>query len=442
MPFDSPADQRLNKLIESNPLPTWTPLIVLFVVTIITGLIWAYVTEIDETTTVEAKVVPKGDLKVVQHLEGGIISELFVREGSVVVQDQPLVRLDVSASNLKQDEIEVQLYSQMSLRARLEAETSGRTPIFPEEVRLRYPQIVETQQRAFEARKTELDSGLNVLKSSLAQKEQDAKDLRGKLNTVNSNLDLAKVRLDDATKLIKDRLISRDEYRKLEAEVEDLRAGVNSLREQIGKADAAVEEARARITERNNTFRREAQTELGTVVETVSKLREALTTSGEKGARLEIKAPIDGIVKNMRYSTIGGVVKPGEPIMEIVPTGDTLVVSAKLDPADRGFVSVGQPAMVKVSTYDYTRYGGLKGIVTLVGGDATTDDQAQGKAKSKQYFEVIVETEKSYLGKREGELPITPGMQATVDIHTGKKTVMNFFLTPILKMQAEAFRER
>lgn len=442
MPFDSPEDQRLNKLIESNPLPTWTPLIILFVVTIASCLAWAWTTELEETTTVEAKVVPKGDLKVVQHLEGGIIQEIFVREGSQVVQDQPLVRLDIRASNNKQDEIEVQLYSQMSLRARLEAEAGGRPPIFPEEVRQRYPQIVETQQRAYDARKTELESGLGVLRSSLSQKEQDGKDLRGKLNTVNSNLELGKVRLDDASKLIKDRLISRDEYRKLEAEIEDLRSGVNSLREQIGKADAAVEEARSRIAERNNTFRREAQTELSTVVETVSKLREALTASGEKGARLEIRAPIDGIVKNMRYSTIGGVVKPGEPIMEIVPTGDTLVVSAKLDPADRGQISVGQPAMVKISTYDYTRYGGLAGRVTLVGGDATTDDQAQGKAKSKQYFEVIVETEKSYLGKREGELPITPGMQATVDIHTGQKTVINYFLTPVRKMIAEAFRER
>jgi len=442
MPFDPPEDTRLNKLVESNPLPSWTPLIILFVITIATVLIWAYVTEIDETTTVQAKVVPKGDLKVVQHLEGGIIQEIFVREGSPVVEDQLLMRLDVRASNLKQDEIEVQLYSQMALRARLEAEAGGHAPIFPEEVRQRYPQLVETQQSAFEARKTELESGLSVLKSAQAQKEQDAKDLRGKLKTVNSNLDLAKVRLEDSAKLIKDQLVSRDEYRKLEAEVEDLRAGVNSLREQIGKADAAVEEAKARLAERNNTFRREAQTELSTVVETVAKLRETLTTSDEKGARLEIKSPIDGIVKNMRYTTIGGVVKPGEPIMEIVPTGDTLVVSAKLDPADRGFVSVGQPAMVKITTYDYTRYGGLAGHVALVGGDVTTDDQAPGKAKSKQYFEVIVETDKAYLGKHEGELPISPGMQATVDIHTGRKTVMNLFLNPIRKVMAEAFRER
>ena len=442
MPFDSPADERLNKLIDSNPLPTWAPLIAMFVVTIVCGLVWASVTEIDETTTAEAKVVPRGDLKVVQHLEGGIIQELFVREGSQVREGQPLLQLDVTASTLKQDEIEVQYYSQMALRARLEAESSGRAPVFSDELRQRYPQLLETQQRAYDARRTELESGLNVLRQAQSGKEQDAKDLAGKLNTVAANLELAKVRFEDATKLIKDRLIARDDYRKLEAEVEDLRAGVNSLKEQIGKAQAAVEEAKARITERQNTFRREANTELGTVVETVSKLRETLTTSGEKGARLEVRSPIDGIVKNMRYSTIGGVVKPGEPIMEIVPTGDTLVVSAKIDPADRGFISVGQPAMVKISTYDYTRYGGLPGKVALVGGDATTDDQAQGKAKSKQFFEVIVETEKSYLGKREGELPITPGMQATVDIHTGQKTVLSYFLTPILKMKSEAFRER
>ena len=442
MPFDQSADDRLNNLIDSNPLPTWGPILALFVVTVVSVLVWASLTQIEETTTAEAKVVPKGDLKVVQHLEGGIIQELFVREGSQVRKDQPLVQLDVRASGLKQDEIEVQLYSQMALRSRLEAETTGRNPVFPEEVRQRYPQLVETQQRAFEARKTELESGLNVLRSSLSQRDQDVKDMSGKLATLNSNLELAKVRFEDAGKLIKDRLISRDDYRKLEAEVEDLRSGSNSMREQIGKAQAAVGEANARIKERNDTFRREAQTELGTVVETISKLREALTTSGEKGARLEIRAPIDGIVKNLRYQTIGGVVKPGEPIMEIVPTGDTLVISVKLDPVDRGSVSVGQPAMVKISTYDYTRYGGLAGHVALVGADATTDDTAPAKSKAKPFFEVIVETDKNYLGKREGELPITPGMQATVDIHTGKKTVINYLITPILKMKSEAFRER
>ena len=442
MPFDQ-SDDRLNKLIESNPLPTWTPIIALFVLTLVSGLLWATFTEIEETTTAEGKVVPSGDLKVVQHLEGGIIKEIYVREGSQVSEGQPLLQLDVRASGSKQDELEVQLFSQMALRARLEAEVAGRAPVFPDEIRAqRGNNFAETQQRAYEARRTELESALGVLRATLAQREQEVKDLTSKLQTVNGNFEVAKVRLDDASKLLKDRLVSRDDYRKLEAEVEDLNSQRNSMREQIGKGEAAVREVQARIRERQDTFRREAQTELSTVIETIAKLREGLTTSEERGARLEVKSPIDGIVKNLRYQIIGGVVKPGEPIMEIVPTGDRLVISIKLDPRDRGFISEGQPAMVKISTYDYTRYGGLAGRVALVGADAMIDENDQAKGKAKPFFEVIVETEKNYLGKVEGELPITPGMQATVDIHTGSKPVMRYITSPIIKMASEAFRER
>jgi adhesin transport system membrane fusion protein len=441
MPFDQ-ADDRLDKLINANPLPSWGPIIVLIVLTIVSGVVWATFAEMDQTTTAEGKVVPKGDLKVVQHLEGGIIKELYVREGSQVKQDQPLLQLDVRASGLKQDELEVQLFSQMALRARLEAEINGRPPIFPDEIKSRRSNFVEIQTRAYEARKTELESALAVLKSALAQKEQEVKDLTGKLQTVTGNYEVTKVRFEDASKLLKDRLVSRDDHRKLEAELEDLNLQRNSTREMIGKAQAAVGEANARIKEKTDTFRREAQTELSNVIDTISKLREELTTSDERGARLEVKSPIDGIVKNLRYTTIGGVVKPGEPIMEIVPTGDTLVVSLKLDPSDRGFISEGQPAKVKISTYDFNRYGGLDGRVALVAADAMIDEEEKAKGKAKPYFEVIVETDKNYLGKVEGELPITPGMQATVDIHTGTKTVVEYVISPILKMKSEAFRER
>ncbi|MDP4795948.1 MAG: HlyD family efflux transporter periplasmic adaptor subunit, partial [Rhodospirillales bacterium] len=141
-------------------------------------------------------------------------------------------------------------------------------------------------------------------------------------------------------------------------------------------------------------------------------------------------------VKNMRYNAVGNVVKPGEPIMEIVPTGDQLVVEAKLNPIDRGYVTVGQAATVKISTYDFARYGGLKGEVIRVAPDSSTDEDGA------PYFRVVVQTDKNYLGYNEGDLPITPGMQATVDIHTGKKSVMDYLVKPVLKLRHEAFRER
>ncbi|MDA0339902.1 MAG: HlyD family efflux transporter periplasmic adaptor subunit, partial [Proteobacteria bacterium] len=150
-----------------------------------------------------------------------------------------------------------------------------------------------------------------------------------------------------------------------------------------------------------------------------------------------ILSPIDGVVKSLRHHTIGGVVRPGEPLMEIVPTQERLVVEAKLDPTDIGYVSVGQAATVKVSTYEFTRYGGLEGVVKSISADSHVDPST-----GQTFFKVIAETDKTYLGANPGELPIAPGMEATVDIHTGSKSVLDYLLKPVIRAQSESFRER
>jgi len=225
------------------------------------------------------------------------------------------------------------------------------------------------------------------------------------------------------------------EHLQLEAEVDSLKGEMESLVPAIPRARAAVAEAEQRLEEARIRFRREAREETGRVEQGIARLQELLAEATEQGVRAEIKSPIEGVVKNMRYNTIGGVVSPGEAIMEIVPTGDKLVVEAKLNPTDRGYVEEGQRAVVKVTTYDFVRYGGLDGAVLHVVPDSTTDQDGA------PYFRVIVETDKTYLGE-EGQLPITPSMQATVDIHTGEKSVMDYLIKPVLKLRHEAFRER
>jgi len=164
--------------------------------------------------------------------------------------------------------------------------------------------------------------------------------------------------------------------------------------------------------------------------------REVLKRATEQGSRAEIKSPIGGVVKNMRFNTIGGVINPGEPVLEIVPTGENLVVQTRLNPTDRGYVTEGQDAPVKISAYDYARYGGLEGTVILVAPNTSLDENGQ------HYFRVVVQTERNYLGSIEGSLSIVPGMQATVQIHTGQKSVMDYLVKPVLKLRDEAFRER
>jgi len=223
---------------------------------------------------------------------------------------------------------------------------------------------------------------------------------------------------------------------KLRADVRSVDGEIETLESSLPRLQAAVDEARQRAAETEDRFRREAREQLGDVAQKIAQIREEMNIAGEKGARLEIKSPIDGIVKKLRYTTIGGVVKPGEPIMEIVPTSERLVVEAKLKPIDRGFVEEGQPARVKISTYDFIRYGALEGRVALVAPDTSENEDGS------HYFQVIVETDKSYLGEQEGQYPISPGMQATVDIHTGTRSVIDFLVKPVLRMKSEAFRER
>jgi adhesin transport system membrane fusion protein len=229
---------------------------------------------------------------------------------------------------------------------------------------------------------------------------------------------------------------SLSSHLRLQAEVENLEGELQGLGPALPRARAAVAEAQQRLREGEARFQRQAREELGETEQSIARLRELLAEATDQRQRAEIRSPIAGVVKKLRYNTIGGVVAPGEPIMDIVPTGDKLVIAARLNPTDRGYVEVGQPAVVKVTTYDYARYGGLKGMVTQVAPDATVDKMGQ------TYFEVIVETERAYLGEDAGKLAITPGMQATVDIRTGSRTVMQYLIKPVLKLREEAFRER
>jgi len=433
---NSAADKRLENLIKEHPIATWRPYAWAIMGLLAVSIIAGFATQLDEVTVAQGQVVPLGDLKVVQHLEGGIIQEIFVREGDQVREGQQLIQLDVRAAGLSQDELEVQLFGAIALAARLDAEAAGGVPDFPPEIRAKRPQIVEAQQSAYKARKEELDATIEVMRSTAAQREQEVKDLTAKLQSTTRTLELAKQRLADSTELLKKELVSRFENLKLQAEVADLQQTYNTTKGGIATAEFAVREQQGRIREKIDAFRREANTELGKTREKIGQLREQFAQSGEKSARLDIRSPINGIVKNMRYTTIGGVVKPGEPIMEIVPTGDKLVITAHLNPIDRGFVKVGQPAAVKLSTYDYIKYGTLDGVVTRLAADAAMDPEKG------PYFEVVVETDKNYLGRKEGELPITPGMDATVDIYTGTKSAIDFLIKPVIKMKTSAFEEK
>jgi adhesin transport system membrane fusion protein len=433
---DRTASPRLDALLKEHPLPSWRrfawPVMIL-----LAGMItWSYFAELDEVAVAMGEVVPQGKIKVVQHLEGGIIQELFVAEGDTVKEGDNLLTLDLASSGTNKEELQVRLDSEFLTRARLLAEAEGTELRFPADVAARRPTLVQAQRQAFDARRREFASTIRVMAEQVKQKELETKELVAKLAGVERNLNLARERMKISGSLLAEGLTARIEHLQLESEVESLEGEMKSLAPSIPRAQAAVEESRQRLEESETRFRREAREELDKTEQSIARIQELLTKATEQGIRAAIKSPIAGVVKNLRYNTIGGVVKPGEPILELVPIGDRLVVEARLNPTERGFIHEGQKAVVKISSYDFARYGGLDGEVIRVGADSSTDENGA------PYFRVVVSTDRNFLGQEEGDLPITPGMQATVDIHTGKKSVMDYLIRPVLKMKHEAFRER
>ncbi len=433
----SDTEQPLDDLQKSNRSPAFRGL-AWAVIALIAGFFgWAAFAQLDEVAVASGEVIPIDKVKVVQHLEGGIIQRLDVAEGSKVSKEQVLVQLTVGGAGTTREELQVQLDSLLLSRARLKAESADAPLTFPADIAKRRPDLVAAERDTFEARKLGLKSKLGVILQQSRQRELEVKELQARRRAVLANLKLERERLRLSDRLLESGLTPRMEHLEIRREIENLNGEAKVLGQAIPRSKSALAESAARVTEETEAFRRRAIEELNRVELQIARSREGLDEASDRVRRTEIRSPIDGIVKNMRFNTIGGVVRPGEPIMEIVPIGDELVVEARLSPVDRGYVQEGQKAVVKISTYDFVRYGSLDGVVERIAADTNADPNS-----GQPFYEVVIRTDKTYLGSAQGEFPITPGMQAVVDIHTGTRSVMNYLIKPVLKLRHEAFRER
>ncbi len=426
----------LDELVAQRRARGWKGVAGLVCLLLVVTLVWASFTRLDEVSIAMGQVVPLGNVKVIQHLEGGMIEAIHVREGDTVTSGAPLLGLVLGANRLNREELQARLGSLRLRRARLLAESAGGEARYPDDVTRRQPDVATAEQRTLAARRSELTSSIAVFSAQIEQGRQTAAELRARRAAVVSDLALARRKLVMSGNLMKQGLTTELAHIDTQREVGRLRGERAVLNASLPRAAAVRAEAENRILEIRTRFRRRAFEELGGIEIEINRSRELLIQATRQAARADIRSPIDGIVKNLRYHTIGGVVQPGAPIMEIVPSGDRLVIEVRLDPADRGYVRLGQKALVKISTYDYVRYGGLDGTVVRIAPGSDTDGRGQ------PYFSVIVETSRAWLGESEGALRILPGMEATVDIHTGARTVIDYFLRPVLKLKSEAFRER
>jgi len=430
------SPSRLDALLQENTKPKWRPVSWSLMGFIGLFLIWALFARFDEVAVGTGDVVPQGKIKTIQHLEGGILEEIFVQDGDIVHADTPLVQINLGQLTSNPLEVRVRMDSMALAKARLEAEASNKDVEWPSEPAARQPQLLAAEKAIHEARVGEFNSTKAVLDGQVTQRQRDVAETAARLQSAENNLKLAQERMTMSADLLKDGLTSKLEHSQVQSQLEELSGLVASLREVLPRARAAHHEAQDRILELRQKFTRETQEQLVETELNIARTNEMFTTVTDQQTRSTIKSPIIGVVKNMRYHTIGGVVRPGEPIMDIVPSEDTLVVEAKLNPVDRGFVRVGQKALVKIDTYDYARYGGIDGEVISVAPDSTVPENAP------PYFKVVIRTDRPFIGEAKDGFAIAPGMGTTVDIHTGTKSVMEYLLRPVLKLRSEAFRER
>jgi len=427
----------LDKIIDDHPMPSWRPVALAIIGLLIIAIIWAFFARLDVVAKALGNVVPQGQIKTIQHLEGGIVREFFVREGDKVKKGQILVQLDLGAAGMNADELQVRIDGLYLKRARLHAHVNRIPLSFPEAPAERQLGLVSAERQAYDSRQRQVSSRLEVVDRQIKQKEAELKEFLAQKVATKQALAIAYERSALSQGLVKDKLVSKLELLEIRRDIGELKGKLAEIEAAIPRAKASIAETIARRAEDTVRFRSESVELLRETEVDLARHRELLSKASDQVRRTEVLSPIRGVVKNLANNTVGGVVRAGDPIMEIVPVNEKLVIEAKLSPVDVGFVKEQMKADVKISTYEFIRYGGLEGTVTQVAADANQDQQS-----GDHYFRVIVETDKSYLLSEGKKLPISSGMQAEVDIHIGTKSVFQYLIQPVLKLKHEAFRER
>ena len=422
-------------ILEDSP---WLARLTVWLVSLllIAALVWANYAVLDEVTTGMGKAIPSSKIQTIQNLEGGIVAEIFVREGQVVNKGDVLLRLDGTRFLSNREESEVDRMALLAKLERLNAEAEGRPLAMPQEILQQAPQLAEDERGFYQARQNRLLSERQILDQQLMQKQQEVAEFRSKQQQYRSSLALIQKELDMSIPLVGTGAISEVEVLRLRRSMVDVRGALDATTLALPRAEAAVNEIRGRFEQIEMTFRSEAFKELNEVRTQLSRITAASVAIEDRVTRTTVVSPVHGVIKQLRVNTIGGVVQPGSDLLEIVPLEDSLLIEAQVRPQDIAFLHPGQRAMVKISAYDYTIYGGLKANLEMISADTITDQEGRS------FYLIQVRTDRNFLGTPENPLVIIPGMVATVDIITGEKSVLDYMLKPVLKARSEALRER
>jgi adhesin transport system membrane fusion protein len=391
-------------------------------------LLWASIARVDEVTRGQGRVIPSSKVQIIQSAEPSTIREILVRSGQTVKKGQLLVRLDntASQSELGQLETENERLGQRAARLASEGGGAGCTG-----------ESCGDEMRLAQVRRSSLQSQLSALSASVEQRRRDMGEAQATASSLESSLRLAREQVGMLAPLAAKGVVPQTELLTAQREVVDIQGRLAAARQAISRSQAAVREAGAEVQRARFDFQQEALNERSQLTTKMAVNQETIRGAEGRLARSEIRSPTRGVVNDLLVNTVGGYVNAGEKIMQVVPLGDKLLIETRVTPRDIAFIKVGDPANVKVTAYDFSIYGGLKGRVVRVSADSIYDE-----VERQAYFTVVVETSNSYLVSNGRRLPITPGMLCDVEIVTGKKSVLSYLLKPVLKVSGSALTER
>ena len=394
---------------------------------------WVSVASVDQVVRTQGRIIPSGKPQIVQHLEGGIVSQVYVREGDVVVKGQNLIAVSDLIANSSRGEKRAKLDGLLARQARLQAEADGAARItVPRE--LAGSGDMRNELDGFAARQAKMHQSTLVLTQQLAQKRQEVTEADGRRKSLMGELEVARQQLVLVTGLVARNAGSQLELLEAKARVERLSTQIRDTEASLPRLSAATQELQARVAEVGAQFRSEAQAQLSDTYVDLQRLRQELKGDDDRVKRTVVVAPEAGTINKLFANTVGGVIKPGETLLELTPTDEAVAIETRVSPTERGALQIGQRAIVRVAAFDYTVYGTVVGRISEISADSLADERGE------RYFRVGVAVDPE--SRRRFGKPLSPGMNVSADAVTGERTVLAYLLSPIRGLASTALRDR
>ncbi len=422
----------------SHLTPSKASLLMLFsvVALVIFFFLWASLSEVEQLTRGSGQVVPTSEIQIVQSLEGGILAELLVQEGEIVDQDQILMRINDVAFASEERGTEARGYALKAKRARLMAEANGDAFSLEEDITENAPEIARNEENLYRSRQQELQNAISILDNNINRAQADLAEVKAKISRLSSTRSSLQKELDITAEMVKKRAVPELEEIRLRRELNDVSGQISESVQRRSALEAELRAVKKEREDQETKFRSQALGELNEVETQINQLEQSLTAIGDRVFRTELRSPVRGVVNKIMLKTIGGVVEPAMRLIEIVPLDDELKIMAKIAPHEIAFMRPGQDVKIKITAYDPQRYGSLDGKLARIGANSVTDRDGN------IFFEIEVRADKNYMGSEAERLPITPGMVAETEVITGKRTILEYLMKPILRARDRAFTER